>query len=494
MEESKSFFISKEFNKAGRQFNIKSLLSKHDKKKFVYNDKPNISFNLDYDDKNDIIELFHENENDKISFFKDNILNLLQKNIYTKYTTKKEKQRDKKGKVYDNLIHNLLNQNKNKKKLLYELKLNNSRNIRSYYKYNKKINEKGDQFKELGLTRKTDQKPEIIYYPNYDYIQKRIISGPMWMKISGREKNKNKNNRNQNLSFLSNRKPFNNQELIIPKTNKTQRNINKFYLKNIYKNTNKDKLSIKTDSKEKEKIKDEILNINTKNNKSNSQSSMKNMKKFYKSKSLFDFNNIMLNKQIWNEYNKLYTNYFLSKERTKNMVNYKKIHLNSRRVKDFKGCRLEEFIDPLKAFKKSKGEKNSGLIFDKMSSRSHNKMLPSFMSGIHSRIALDINMDESLKMNNYSRGNFMKDIDFFTERSFNKYINLSMLKSEYMKSEKLLNLSEFIYLANNFRNADNNKNNLDLNLEEIKLKNFDKITFKSLNLRKNKKNKKTFYS
>ena len=276
MEESKSFFISKEFNKAGRQFNIKSLLSKHNKKKFVYNDKPNISFNLDYDDKNDIIELFHENENDKNSFFKDNILNLLQKNIYTKYTTKKEKQRDKKGKVYDNL------------------KLNNSRNIRSYYKYNKKINEKGDQFKELGLTRKTDQKPEIIYYPNYDYIQKRIISGPMWMKISGREKNKNKNNRNQNLSFLSNRKPFNNQELIIPKTNKTQRNINKFYLKNINKNTNKDKLSIKTDSKEKEKIKDEILNINIKNNKSNSQSSMKNMKKFYKSKSLFDFNNIML--------------------------------------------------------------------------------------------------------------------------------------------------------------------------------------------------------
>ena len=101
------------------------------------------------------------------------------------------------------------------------------------------------------------------------------------------------------------------------------------------------------------------------------------------------------------------------------MVNYNLRRNNRNRVKEFKGCENEEFIDPLKSFKILKGNKNNGVSFGKMSSRPSNKILPSFMSGVHSRIAFDVNMDESLKMNSYSSGRFAKVKDSFLPKSFN---------------------------------------------------------------------------
>ena len=155
-----------------------------------------------------------------------------------------------------------------------------------------------------------------------------------------------------------------------------------------------------------------------------------------------------LNQLIINGANSTSINYDYIRERVKMLVNYKPPKLNNKRVKEFKGCENGEFLDTLKSFKALKGEKNNGLNFGKMASRPSNNILPSYMCGNHSRIAFDTRMDESLKLNNYSSGRFSKMDDYVIPRSFNKYINLSVLKSQSIQPESIFNLSEFKYLAN----------------------------------------------
>ena len=64
-------------------------------------------------------------------------------------------------------------------------------------------------------------------------------------------------------------------------------------------------------------------------------------------------------------------------------------------------------------------------------------------------IAFNVKTEDSLKMNNYSKGKFSTVKDSLIPKSFNKYVNLSLLKSDNVKPEDVSNLSEFIYLANN---------------------------------------------
>ena len=156
-----------------------------------------------------------------------------------------------------------------------------------------------------------------------------------------------------------------------------------------------------------------------------------------------------INQYIFNVNKAKFINYDYNKERVKMLVNYNLKRNNKIRVKAFKGCANEEFIDPLKSFKNIKGNKNSGINFDKMASRTNDKILPSFMVGIHSRLAFNVKTEDSLKMNNYSTGKFSTVKDSLIPKSFNKYVNLSLLKSDNVKPEDVSNLSEFIYLANN---------------------------------------------
>ena len=100
-----------------------------------------------------------------------------------------------------------------------------------------------------------------------------------------------------------------------------------------------------------------------------------------------------------NNANKTFINYDFIRDRVKMMVNYESHKLNNKRLKEFRGCENGEFLDTLKCFKVLKGEKNSGINFGKIVSRPSNEILPSFMCGVHSRIAFNTNMNKSLELN-----------------------------------------------------------------------------------------------
>ena len=68
-----------------------------------------------------------------------------------------------------------------------------------------------------------------------------------------------------------------------------------------------------------------------------------------------------INQYIFNVNKAKFINYDYNKERVKMLVNYNLKRNSKIRVKAFKGCANEEFIDPLKSFKNIKGNKNSGI-------------------------------------------------------------------------------------------------------------------------------------
>ena len=458
-------YFSKEIKKAEIKYHIKSLLSKLKKlnkrniakDQYQPDEKP---YHQDYgDSKTDFIELFHENETNKSNFFKNEISKSLKSNIYIKYATKKEKDLDKKSKIYDNLIKEIINGEKIGEDNFESKELKFIGSKVDFYKYYKIHREKMDRLKKLGLIEKMNKSQPVLYNPNYDYILKKIKSGPEWNKITGR----NQMNKTRSMTLLSESNKnkiinFKEKDVFSNKLVKTQRNINKFNKRNVIKNINKknnisSKISKSTDIDKKIDIKNIIKIKNNMLATSRTQSYYKklNRPKYFSYTNKSQDNNIeakKINQLITNGAISTSINYDYIRERVKMLVKYKPPKLNNKRVKEFKGCENGEFLDTLKSFKALKGEKNNGLNFGKMASRPSNNILPSYMCGNHSRIAFDTRMDESLKLNNYSSGRFSKMDDYVIPRSFNKYINLSLLKSQSIQPESIFNLSEFKYLAN----------------------------------------------
>ena len=112
-------FFSKEIKKTEIKYNIKALINrlKYLNKKVIIKDnfqpdeKPS---KLDYTkDKNDFVELFHEEENQNNDFFQKRLLNSIKNNIYIKYTSKKLNDIDKNSNVYENLIKEIITTNRN---------------------------------------------------------------------------------------------------------------------------------------------------------------------------------------------------------------------------------------------------------------------------------------------------------------------------------------------------------------------------------------------
>ena len=459
-------YFSKEIKKAEIKYHIKSLLNKLkklnkrniSKDQYQPDEKP---YHQDYgDSKTDFIELFHEDETNKNNFFKNEISKSLKNNIYIKYATKKEKDNDKKSKIYDNLIKEIINGEKIGEDNFEskELKFLGSRV--DFYKYYKLHREKMDRLKKLGLIEKMNKSQPVLYNPNYDYILKKIKSGPEWNEITGR----NQMNKTRSMTLLSESNKnkiidFKEKDVFSDKLVKTQRNIDKFNNRYVIKNINKknnnisSKISKSTEIDKKLDIKNIIKIKNNMFTTSRTQRYYKklNRPKYFSYTNKSQDNNIeakKINQLIINGAISTSINYDYIRERVKMLVNYKPPKLNNKRVKEFKGCENGEFLDTLKSFKALKGEKNNGLNFGKMASRPSNNILPSYMCGNHSRIAFDTRMDESLKLNNYSSGRFSKMDDYVIPRSFNKYINLSVLKSQSIQPESIFNLSEFKYLAN----------------------------------------------
>ena len=465
-------YISNEIKKTENKFNIKKKFDKLkllDRKKIIKDElqfeiKP-VSF--DYvPDKKDVVDFFQEKETNKFDFFKNNISNSLKDNLYLKYISNNAKESDEKKNIYNNLIDEILvqkekDENEKKNKKSKPKKSENSLNNFDFYKYYKIHREKAEKFKKSSSYQNILKNNYAEIFPNYDYIRKRIITAPKWQKISNKKKSNNQQDKTtSSITTFNNITHLFDNTAILAKSFRTQNNFGKFINQNPNNKNKIDKIDIisKISSENLEKqLKYKKIDINMdkipkisrtkklvkKPNKSKSFSymnkSQENLNKFIKK----------INQYIFNENKKKFINYDFAKERVKMMVNYNLKRDNKIRVKAFKGCENEEFMDPLKSFKKMKGNKYSGINFDKMASRDNNKVLPSFMSGIHSRLAFDFKTDESLKMNNYSTGRFSTIKDSLIPKSFNKYVNLSLLKSENVKPEDVFNLSEFIYLANN---------------------------------------------
>ena len=454
-------YFSKEIKKTEIKYNIKSLLNKLNnlnKKNKIDQFQPDKKpFQHDYgDSKTDIIELFHESDINKINFFKNNISNSLKNNLYVQLTAKKEKDFDKKTDIFESLIKAVIEGEKEED--LSKTQLDIYGNKVDFYKYYKIHREKVDKYKRLGLTQKINKNQQSSYNPNYNFILKRIISGPEWTKITGRKKANKPESMNLSLQ-TTNSKNYDlfKKDTFATKSEKKTKIMGKF--------TNRNMNMIKRTKNNTSKISksidlEKVLNIKNvikiKKKELNCNKTQRNYRKINKSKSLsykdkYEEQNDeakKINKLMINNANKTFINYDFIRDRVKMMVNYESHKLNNKRLKEFRGCENGEFLDTLKCFKVLKGEKNSGINFGKIVSRPSNEILPSFMCGVHSRIAFNINMNKSLELNNYSSSRFSKIINSYIPRSFNKYVNLSLLKSENVQPENIFDRNEFKYLAN----------------------------------------------
>jgi hypothetical protein len=113
-----------------------------------------------------------------------------------------------------------------------------------------------------------------------------------------------------------------------------------------------------------------------------------------------------------------------------------------------------------------------------------NSPLPSFMYGMCSRGITYEFSAYTLKMNNYENGRFFDNSSSFNnKKSFNKFINLSLINDNNKEinkfDEKLIKFKKYFNKSNEFyyNDYDELKNENDINK-------FDKITFKTYNIKK----------
>ena len=122
--------------------------------------------------------------------------------------------------------------------------------------------------------------------------------------------------------------------------------------------------------------------------------------------------------------------------------------------------------------------------FDKMKARppSGKSPLPVYMKGTVSRGACETVNETSLKMNNYAEGKFLSSYtSFWPKKSFNKIVNLNLLRSDAFLSY-LVNNQGDIRKSNNYVAKSMkfyNKNYEDL-LKEGMLTKFDNVTLKTI--------------
>ena len=122
--------------------------------------------------------------------------------------------------------------------------------------------------------------------------------------------------------------------------------------------------------------------------------------------------------------------------------------------------------------------------FDKMKARptDDNSPLPLYMKGTTSRGACETVNETSLKMNNFAEGKFLSNYtSFWPKKSFNKIVNLNLLRSDAVLSY-LLNKQGDIKNSNNYvaKSMKFYKKNYEDLLKEGLLTKFDNVTFKSI--------------
>ena len=355
--------------------------------------------------------------------------------------------------------------------------------------------------------------PCTRYYPRYEYIWPKLITGPSWKQSRGRTFNKKEVD---NQEFFHEDITFSPTSKCLVNMNKTTQRGDFIISKNVRIRTDKafekNALSERLKYKKKKKLKIEILNNNktkshneldfenmslTNNNTMNEtiskrNNSTNNLKKeinapdFQKTISREQREKVKQIKMAPSSY--IQPNYSLVRERILTMTVYEKPKKYIPRIKTMKGFDSLITYQPDKIINKVDNHSEPKTPnFKLMTSRYDNKdsKLPTYMQNVHDRKSMEIITEKSLKLNNYPNGKFMAPTSsFFPKRSFNNIINLNMLNSENLKGKNLKdefyeNQREELRSSLNFFHK-----NYDELIKEGALSKFDNITLKTNQRRK----------
>ena len=509
IDNDKNFFIEN-FSNAGKnsaeKYNIKNIINFNEKKK-----------------SKKYKNIFEESEEEKSNEeeFKEEI-DIFDKN----YTPNKLKKEEEKNKIPENF-------NKSFSTIFFN---------KDKYKYHNKNLIEQSKKRQKNLSQK-NLLSHNKYIPNINFIKSKTISGPNWKSLTGRKNNiieedlrdfyignnkkkdfkgfvemkkqtmriysPNKKDvriryekkytfENKKKSDKNNNNNNENKTLFVQKIYKTNYNPNMFKPHPIFSSKNRFKsmnklIKFYNNSHHSSFSSLNIFNLNNNNNNNDNKNKNKSSNILIDHIKLIPDFNKTLSRAKLNKIEKkdnsnlpfLNPNFKIIKERSPMMVIYNN-KKNSKKIKEnFKGIDSSMNFDANKCYFINHKEPTAP-IFKYMKSKPLNKNspLPSFMYGMCSRGITYEFSAYTLKMNNYENGRFFDNSSSFNnKKSFNKFINLSLINDNNKEinkfDEKLIKFKKYFNKSNEFyyNDYDELKNENDINK-------FDKITFKTYNIKK----------
>ena len=352
--------------------------------------------------------------------------------------------------------------------------------------------------------QKKYQTNSSVNLPKDDLTKKRVLTGPKWNELTGRE-NKFLNKEISNIDFY---------------TPKNKKIINIFEME---KQTQRGNLPISYDLRIRidEPFNKTSIKPKNKNIKTNQELKLKNQKNekskisFKKDESIKkDNHSLSFAKNISRE-----KYYFWTRDRNEirpffipnyKFVDPRSITTVSYNLKSNKGPPLKRnigiesnlFFDPYKSINKVNNHKSEnapdlrimeGRGDDDKKEEIH---LPAHMNKIHNRNSLEVLTKKTLQMNNYINGDMKDYFSSFNKKSFNSIINYNILKNgkqidnlKWRKLGKKMDINARIKKLMEFYSK-----NLDDENKINALKKIDGVTFKSFNnnVKLSEKDKKLF--
>lgn len=398
--------------------------------------------------------------------------------------------------------------NERKERFKHVCALKDEKEMQDDYKYHQ-IHHKGTYDYNLIIKgQKKYQTNSSVNLPKDDLTTKRILTGPKWNLLTGRE-NKSMN------------KKFSQPDFFMP-DDKNKKNINIFEME---KQTQRGNLPISYDlriridepftktsfSKKKNNISPSKFTRTQSSESPKNEKSKTSVKKYDEKK---DNHSLNFSKNISRE-----KYYFLTRDRNEIrpffIPNYKFVEPRSITTVSYNqksnlhpplkrkiGIESNLFFDPYKSINKVNNHKSDkALKLKLMEGRDdfdtyEGIHLPGYMNKIHSRNSLEVSTKKALQMNNYINGEMKTNFSSFTKPSFNSIINYNYLKNgkelenlKFRNLTKKLNATERIKKLMEFYSK-----NLDDESKVYTFKKIDGITYKSINnkVELNEKEKKIF--
>ena len=382
------------------------------------------------------------------------------------------------------------------------------KNMLDEYKYHQ-IHHKGLYDYNLIIKgQKKYQTNSSVNLPKDDLTTKRVLTGPKWNALTGREKNV-LYREHIDLEYYSNFDDIKNEKNIFDMKKQTKRGaLPTFYDLRI----RIDEPFHKTTNLKKNK-----KNIYNKLSKTQSGESPKNekskisFKKFDEKKenhSLSFAKNISREKYYFltrdrNEIRPFFIpNYKFVEQRSISKVVYNQKSNKMPQLKRKIGIESNLFFDPYKSIEKINNHTTATSpnlkIMEGREEENKNTQikLPGHMNNIHNRNSLEIITKKTLQMNNYINREIKNEYSSFNKKSFNSIINHNLLKNgketddaNYEKITRKMNTNERIKKLMEFYSK-----NLDDESRYDNFKKIDGITYKSINnkVELNEKEKKLF--